>query len=58
MKLTDCHWKLVETTLYIVTHDIRLLRKWHRYPALTGFHKAERIQCYTRQIKSNLANEN
>ena len=39
--------------LYIGTHDIRLLRKWHRYLALDGFQKAKTIQCCTRQIMSN-----
>ena len=53
-KLSDCHWKLVEITLYTGTHDIRLLWKWHRYPALNGFQKAKSIQCYTRQIMSKL----
>ena len=55
LKLTDCHWKLVEITLYIGTHDIRLLWKWRRYRALNGFQKAKSIQCYTRQIMSNLS---
>ena len=41
--------------MYIGTHDIRLLWKWHRYPALNGFQKAKSIQCYTRQIMSNLS---
>ena len=54
LKLTDCHWKLVEITLYIGIHDIRLLWKWHRYPALDGFQKAKSIQCYTRHIMSKL----
>ena len=54
LKLSDFHWKLVEITLYIETHDIRLLWKWHWYPALNGFQKAKSIQCYTRQIMSNL----
>ena len=36
------------------THDIRLLCKWHQYPALNGFQKAKSIQCYTRQIVSKL----
>ena len=54
LKLTDCHWKLMEITLYIGTHDIRLPWKWHRYPALNGFQKAKSIQCYTRQIMSKL----
>ena len=31
-----------------------LLMKWYRYPALNGFQKAKSIQCYTRQIMSNL----
>ena len=43
-----------QITLYIGTHYIRLLRKWHRYPALNGFQKAKTIQCCTRQIVSNL----
>ena len=43
-----------QITVYIGTHDIRLLRKWHRYPALNGFQKAKTIQCCTRQIVSNL----
>ena len=43
-----------QITLYMGTHDIRLLRKWHRYPALYGFQKAKTIQCCTRQIVSNL----
>ena len=38
--------------------DIMILgyscRKWHRYPALNGFQKAKSIQCYIRQIMSNL----
>ena len=44
----------MEITSYIGTHDIRLLWKWNRYPALNGFQKAKSIQCYTRQIMNNL----
>ena len=44
----------MEITLYMGTRDIRLPRKWHQYPALNGFQKAKSIQCYTRQIMSNL----
>ena len=58
LKLADCHWKLVEMTLYIGTHDIRQLWKWYRYPALNGFQKAKSIQCYTRQIISKLGQIN
>ena len=54
LKLSDYHWKLVEITLYIGTHDIRLLWKWHWYPELNGFQKVKSIQCYTRQIMNNL----
>ena len=36
------------------TRDIKLHWKWHRYPALNGFQKAKSIQCYTRQIMSEL----